>query len=481
MSQHELLAKRIGLVAITNLLVEFNSLIMLPLLTKNLPVSEYGIWVQITVTVSLIPAVALLGLPYSMARFLPSARGRENIQEIFYSMATIISLVGFAASMAIFLLAEHIASALFDDRLKVVQLLSLLVFVECLNSIPFAYFRSIQQIKKHSAFSFMKVFLSMLLVVYLVLSGWGILGALIGLLIADILMLIIMSSFVVLDLGISFPRFINIKEYLAFGLPTIPGNLSSWIVNSSNRYVIGLLMGTTFVGYYSPGHTLGNMINIFITPISFMLTTALSKHYDENELEEVKVILSISLKCFLALGIPAAFGVSLLSRPFLEDLSTPEIAAQGHIITPFIALGALFLGVYAIMAQIIVLEKKTVITGTIWIIAAVLNLGLSIMLIPFMGILGAAVSTLIAFALVFMLTTYYTNKSLKIRFSLIFVLKSIIASLIMSLLILNLNPVGTVELISSILLGAAVYFAALILLKGVTVGEIYFLKELLQK
>jgi O-antigen/teichoic acid export membrane protein len=73
-------------VALTNLLVEANSLIMLPLLTKNLPTSEYGVWVQISVTIGLIPAVALLGLPYSMVRFLPSVKGREAIQEIFYSM-----------------------------------------------------------------------------------------------------------------------------------------------------------------------------------------------------------------------------------------------------------------------------------------------------------------------------------------------------------------------------------------------------------
>ena len=78
MSQRQLLAKRIGLVAITNLLVELNSLIMLPLLTKNLPTSEYGVWVQISVTIGLITTVALLGLPYSMVRFLPSAKELQS-------------------------------------------------------------------------------------------------------------------------------------------------------------------------------------------------------------------------------------------------------------------------------------------------------------------------------------------------------------------------------------------------------------------
>ena len=465
--------------ALTNLLVELNSLIMLPLLTKNLPTSEYGVWVQISVTIGLVPAVALLGLPYSMVRFLPSAKGRENIQEIFYSMASIIALVGLAASAAIFLLAQPIASALFDGRQNMVQALSILVFIECLISIPFAYFRSVQQIKKYSAFIFAKVFLSLLLVIYFVLSGKGIFGAVVGLLLADILIFLAMSSFVISDVGASFPKFKNIREYLVFGMPTIPGNLSSWIVNSSNRYVIGLLMGTTFVGYFSPGYTLGNMINLFIAPLSFILPAVLSKHYDEDDMDEVRAILGFSLKLFLALGIPAAFGLSLLSRPILNVLSTPEIAAQGSMVTPFMALGALFLGAYVIVVQIMVLEKNTALTGKIWIMAAILNLVLSFLLILYTGIIGGAIATLISFAFAFIIASYYANKSLKICLSLDFVFKSMAASLVMSLLLLILKPEGLSGLAPSIAASALVYFMVLFFLKGFTIAEIDFVRRLL--
>lgn len=479
MSQRKLLAQRIGLVAITNLLVEANSLIMLPLLTKNLPTSEYGVWVQISVTIGLVPAVALLGLPYSMVRFLPSAKGRENIREIFYSMAVIITLAGLIASVAILILAEPIASALFDGRLIIVQYLSILVLLECLISIPFGYFRGIQQIKKYSVFNFSKVFFSLLLVVYFVLSGKGIMGALVGLLIADALILLAMISFIVFELGLSFPRFKKIKEYLAFGVPLIPGNLSSWIVTSSNRYVIGLLMGTTFVGYFSPGYALGNMVNLFVTPLSFVLPAALSKHYDDHNIEEVRAILGFALKFFLALGIPAAFGLSLLSMPILNVLSTPEIAAQGYLITPFMALSALFLGAYAIVTQILVLEKNTALTGKIWIIAAILNLALGFLLITYTGIIGGAIATLASFAFAFISTNYYANKSIKIFLGFNFVVKSLAASIIMSILLHSLGPESISELALSIFLGTFVYFAILFFLKGFTITEIDFIKGLL--
>lgn len=475
------MAQRIGLMAIANILVELNSLIMLPLLTKNLPISEYGVWVQIMVTIGLVPAIALFGLPYSMSRFLPSAKGRADAQQIFYSMAFIIFMAGLASSAAVFLLAKPLAAALFDDRVNIVQMLSLLILLECLINIPFAYFRSVQRIKKYTAFNFVKVFLSLLLVVYFVLTGWGILGAIVGLLIGDIIMFLVMALAVVVDLGASFPRFENIREYLAFGMPTVPGNLSSWIVNSSDRYVIGLLMGTSYVGYYSPGYSLGNMINIFIAPFGLILTAALSKHYDDHETDEVRIILGYSLKYFLAFAIPSAFGLSLLSRPLLEILATPEIASSGSMITPLVALSVLLLGVYAVIAQIIILEKKTMITGSIWIVAAILNLGLNLLLIPHMGILGAAVATLIAFAFVLISTVYYANKSLKIHFSLNFVLKSVMASSVMSLLLLFLSPVDTAQIFLAVASGALVYFAVLFILKGITFSEIDFFWRLLHE
>ena len=478
MIQRQLLAKRIGLVALTNLLVELNSLIMLPLLTKNLPVSEYGVWIQISVTIGLVPAIALLGLPYAMVRFLPSAKGRENIREIFYSMAAIITLAGLAASVAIYLLAEPIASALFDGRLIIVQYLSILVLLECLISIPFGYFRGIQQIKKYSVFNFSKVFFSLLLVIYFVLADKGILGAVVGLLLADTLILLAMVSVMVLDLGISFPRFKNIREHLAFGIPTIPGNLSSWIVNSSNRYVIGLLLGTTFVGYFSPGYTLGNMINLFIAPLSFILPAALAKHYDEHEMDEVRVILGFSLRFFLALGIPAAFGLSLLSRPILNVLSTPEIAAQGYLITPFMALGALFLGAYAVIAQILVLQKKTMLIGIIWSVAAILNLGSTLILVPHVGIMGAATAALFAFGFAFFITAYFAKRYIYFHFDYNFLLKSIIASIVMSILLILMSPEGAISLLAAVLAAALVYFVILFAIKGVKTQEIEFFKNL---
>ena len=478
MNEHKLFTQRIGLIGITNLLVGLSGLILLPILTKNIPIEEYGIWVQISVTIGLIPAVVILGLPYTMVRFLAAAKKKEEIQEGFYSIAFIILFTSAIASLLLFLFSKPIAASLLDNNLTIARILPLIVFIACLNSVLLNFFRTFQQIKRYSILLFIQTYLNVALVAYFVLSGYGIFGAVIGLLISSFLVFLIMASLIISEIGIKIPKFTHIKEYLAFGLPTVPGNLSSWMVNSSDRYVIGIFLSTTFVGYYSPGYALGSMISMFMAPLSFMLPAVLSKYYDENNMNEVKTVLSYSLKYFLAIAIPSALGLSLLSKQILTILSTPEIASEGYLITPFVAVSAVLFGAYAVIYNIIILEKKTKIIGTIWIMTAILNLGLNLIFVPYIGILGAAITTLIAFIFAFIITTYYSFKYLRFNINSRFILKSVFASVVMSLVIIKWNPVGTLNVLIVIGVCAVVYATILFLLKGIEKEEIKFFREL---
>ena len=480
MNEHKLFTQRIGLIGITNLLLSLSGIILLPVLTKNIPIEEYGIWVQISVTIGLIPAVVILGLPYTMVRFLAAAKKREEIQEGFYSIAFIVLFTSAIASLLLFLLSKPLAASLFDNNLTIARILSLIVFIECLNGLLLNFFRTFQQIKRYSIFLFIRTYLNVALVAYFVLAGYGLFGAVIGLLISGLVVVLIMASLIISEIGIKIPKFTHIREYLAFGIPTVPGSLSGWVVNSSDCYVIGILLGTAFVGYYSPGYTLGNIIGLFLAPLSFMLPAVLSKYYDENNMNEVKTVLKYSLKYFLLLAMPSVFGLSLLSKPILTILSTPEIAAQGYLITPFVAVSALLYGAYAVILQIIVLEKKTKIVGTIWIMAAILNLGLNIVVVPYMGILGAAITTLLAFALAFVLTSFYSFKYFKFDIDFRFIFKSIFASIVMSLVIIKWNPTGILNILIVIGICAVVYAVILLLLKGVKKEEIAFFRGLFQ-
>jgi O-antigen/teichoic acid export membrane protein len=480
MSQRELLAKRIGLVGIANLFLELNGLVLLPILTKNLSISDYSYWVQITVTMNLLATVILLGLPSSMVRFMASEEDVSNIRETFYSISALTALMGMAASIVILGFSKNLASAFFNGDVAVVEWLSLIAFVECLNITILSYFRARQKMKKYAAISILRTMLNVSLISYLVLHWQGIYGAMTGLFISASLSLLCASSLVVSDIGLALPRFKNIREYLSFGMPTVPGSLSNWAVNSSDRYVITLLLGSAALGYYSPGYALGNIIIIFITPVSVMLPAALSKHYDQLDVDEVQRILWFSLKYFLALAIPSAFGLTILSKAILGTVATPEIAMNGYLVTPLVAFGALFLGAYTIAAQVIALEKKTALIGSIWTIAALLNIGVNLILLPRIGIIGAAASTLIAFAFAFCATALHARRYIEFNLDLRFICKSVLASTAMSIFLLWLEPKGAIWLVISVAAGALIYFLVLTIMRGLGKEEVDFLKGLIR-
>ena len=94
-----------------------------------------------------------------------------------------------------------------------------------------------------------------------------------------------------------------------------------------------------------------------------------------------------------------------------------------------------------------------------------------------MGILGAAVATLIAYAVLGILTTVTSFRYFRFDIGLSFIAKSILASAIMAFAIWLFNPFGITKVIISIFLGAVIYSAIIFLLKGFNKNELSLLKK----
>ena len=235
------------------------------------------------------------------------------------------------------------------------------------------------------------------------------------------------------------------------------------------------------VGVYSAGYTIGYVPFMFAQVLSVVLGPTLSKLYDEGRVDEVKTHLRYSLKYLLAAVIPFVFGAVILAEPVLRVFSTAEIASEGYFIVPLVALSILFVCVNSVIYIILVLAKKTKVLGVIFTIAALVNLGLNILVVPRLGILGAAITTLIAYGLALGLTTYYSFKEFKFPIDWRFIIKSLTASVIMSAALWAIAPEGTSATILTVLAGAAIYAAVVFLLKGFTKEEFRFFRGLLHR
>lgn len=76
----------VGLVSITNLLLAFTGFITLPIVSKTLGASGYGIWAQLIIVLSLVRPLTTLGLPFALVRFPADEKHPENLLPRFPSM-----------------------------------------------------------------------------------------------------------------------------------------------------------------------------------------------------------------------------------------------------------------------------------------------------------------------------------------------------------------------------------------------------------
>jgi len=236
-------------------------------------------------------------------------------------------------------------------------------------------------------------------------------GAMFALLITRLFLLIYLIFSTYKLIRFKFLEFENLKVYLSFGIPTIPMNISNWILSLCDRYMMGIFLGTIFVGYYAPAYLLGQSVPfLFASAIGFAMTPSLSKMFDEGDIGEIVKTPSFMLKSFLTISIPFVFGSILLSKSILTLLSTTEIALNSYQLVPLVALGLMFYGIKVVISQTFMLEKKTKTLGATYAFSALANIALNVVLIPYIGIMGAAVSTVVSY-FIGMIVVYRWAKS----------------------------------------------------------------------
>jgi len=481
-SEYSLFTRRVGLVGAVQALAGLKGLIILPILTKTLGASDYGIWALVLVTVALLQPIICLGLDNAILRFLPAKRKEEIVQGVITALCVIV-LTGTIACLAFFFSSDFFATIFLKEEAaaSVIKVASLLLILESLNVVTLGSFRVFGQIKKYFAIVLLRTLLEIGLVSFFVFSGYGLLGAVISLLVTRVVTLAVALYLIISYAGFARPDFSLLPAYFKYALPTVPYILCAYVIASSDRYVIGGFFDATAVGIYSAAYGIGSIILMFSSYIMYILRPTIYKGYDEGRVDTVKTYLSYSWKYLLMLSIPSAFGLSILAEPLLASLTRPEFILTGKFVVPLVAFSMVIYGMEQILGVVVLLSKRSAILGAVFGAAAAVNLGLNFLLVPRWGVVAAAATTLLAYTLAFGIIYYQSRKYLKFDANLVFIGKSILASAVMALAIWAFHPVGAVEIVLAVVMGAAIYFAILFLLKGFKKAETQFFLHLFKE
>lgn len=463
----KLFVRRIGLVGFSQTFVSLKGLILLPIFTKVLGASDYGIWAFILVTIAVLEPFIILGLNSAILRFLSSKTKEEIVQGLITIMILVI-IVGTIASCFLYFIADFLASVVLKDSsaANVIQIASPYIVLTALNSIILGSFRVFGMIKKYAAIVIFKTSLEIVLITYFVLSGFGVVGAILASIIVAIISLITMLLVIFLHAGIARPNFSLLKPYLLFGLPLIPISLAQFVIEISDRYVVGFFLGVEKVGIYSAAYNIGVIPVAFSTYLVYVLGPTVYDLYDKGMIDKVKMYLSYSWKYLLMLSIPSAFGLSILAKPILTTMTTSNFVSDGIYVIPLVTFSMVFWAIEQIFGVSILLFKRRKIFVIAFIVASAVNLLLNIALVPYWGIIAAAANTLIAYIILTGIIAFRARKYFTFPLNFGFIVKCIFSSMIMTLCIWIFNPLDKIGLVVSIIIGIIIYFGTLLLLRG---------------
>lgn len=467
------------MIGLDRILTSLAGIILIPVLTKTLGAYGYGLWSQAIITITLVLIVLILGFDLSIPRLF-HAKEFEEIRKDFYSILTLVLVISAVFSSLLFLFPEILANTIFGGYITIVKIVAIIIFISVLEKIFLTVFQAYREMKKYAFIDILSTLIETGLAITLVLLGYEIIGALIGVLFVRLFFSIALFFMVRKKLPFKKPNLSFIKEYLKLGIPTIPGGLSHFVVELSDRYVIGIFLGPAFVGYYVPGYSLGKIIPVLLGGLlAFVLLPTLSEFYEKKRIHTINNLLNLSTKYFLLISIPSMVGMLILGKSILLLFTTTEIAEAGYSILILTAFVGILYGLYEIYKVTIFLEKKTKLLTIYWVIGGVINLVGNLIFVPKFGILAAGITTLISYLLVTIMVLYFSFKNMPFRLDYLSIGKIVFSSILMGGSLYLVGPYLHNNLFLLIILGILIYFASIYILKGLDKKEIKFIKSLI--
>lgn len=328
-------------------------LLTVPVLVKGLGEAQYGLLVILSSVTGYL-AVLDINLTASSVKFLAEADARaqreRGAQVLSFSLA-FYSLIGFAGAALLYLFAGQVVAWLVDPELyslgnaKLVLQISALGFAfgqlyTFLLSIP----QALQRYDVSAKIEIANGTLVPLATAGIVLLGFDLLGVSVLRNVASLLAVLVLCWVVkamLPGLRFSWPDRALRKEMLSFSAFAYLNRLASLSYQHSDKIVIAAVLDVKQVAIYTIPVMLANRVmgtTFRLTQVIFPTSSALLA---QGRVEEMRLLMTQSMRYVFALNAAAVTAVVLLGRWFLYHWLGPSFATAGISILVLVTLGAL--------------------------------------------------------------------------------------------------------------------------------------------
>ena len=403
------LVKNSGIYALASVLSSLVSFMLAPFLTRSLTLDDYGAFVLLNASIALIVGITQLGLDFAFFRVYNSDyEERKDRLAVCSTVVVILCLTSILVLIPGLVAAPQLSILLFarptlSNPLRVATLVIL-----CQNlTIPGSVWLRAEN--RSALFTLLSVGNSLInLGATFFFVKWlhlGITGSLLAVGCGYAFFLFCTLPPLLWRAGMCL-RLDIVQNLLSFGVPHVFNFISYWLLQLSDRYLLGHLGSLSQAASYTVAYNLGGMSS-FVVLAPFMLAWpavmfAIAKRDDATHLFKQ------AFRWYSSVLFLATFGFTVAGTIVLDLFFPPSYHSAAPVI-PIVALSMVFYGLHIVFCVGLLVQRKTWLNALLMMLAAIVNIAINLLLIPHYGSIGAAASTLIAYAFL-ALVAYIVNQ-----------------------------------------------------------------------
>ena len=425
MKRGKLLLENILIYGFGGVIVKIIPFVMLPIITRIMPNSSYmGINDMFTVVVSFGTIIATMGMYDSLFRLYFEYEDEEYRKEMCSTAFTVVLVLSIVLTIVITIFRNTFSKIFWgsSEYSHLCILLAINIFMAAINTITIAPTRMQNNRKIYLLSNILTPLISYSMAIFVLLKGYYVtalpIATVVSVSVIGILFLVVNHSW----FSIKKFKFDFLKKLLKIGLPLVPTFLIYSIFSSCDRLMITNMIGLEANGVYAVGSKMGQLSQLIYTAFTGgWQFFAFSTMKDDDQVELTSKI----MEYLGVISCVAAIGMMAISR-FLFSFLFEEEYFEGYIVSPYLFMAPLLLMLYVIISNQFLVAKKTWIGLIILVSSVSCNIMMNYLLIPIMGIEGAAIGTAFSYFLILFLGCIVAQKIGLIFLSKRFVLSTIL-------------------------------------------------------
>ena len=393
------LARETAVYGLSTVLGRMLSFLLTPLFSHLLEPTDNGAMQALYAYIAFLTVIYGLGLDTAYLR-LGRREGKADESAFGAAWMTVVG-TALGASVVIHLAAAPLAVAvgLPPEMAVLVRYGAWILAADAAMLLPYAELRGSHRAGAYAGIKLVGIAMNLTLAYAFVrVMHLGLRGVFLANLLASLSSLAMLAPVILSRLGR--PDRARLKEMLAFGVPLIIAGVGSMVVQVADRPMLAKAAGLAAAGIYGTCYKLGIGMMLLVGMFDQAWKPFILERADRPD---AGALIARVLTYFGTLAAWAFLAITFFIAPLV---TAPLFAGKplihpsfwgGLPVVPVVTLAYLFNGLYFVMLAPLMLDKRTgAVSAATWAGAAV-NIALNLLLIPRLGMMGAAWATLAAY------------------------------------------------------------------------------------